>query len=263
MPPSYVLYPGTDGAPDVQPDTVYAVFRGNIPSTVGGQTALNTASSQRALVGIFQYAEEDRPPTVCPQLPAIPPQPAVTTIGVNLLPDPLTPLGLVDVGAGNSEPTIDSIGGVGNTPNSDEDTLADEVDNCRSVANQDQLDTGRFLEELADAIGNVCQCGNSNEVNRGAIFPEDLGECLALLAADDVTSQNAKRCSVAIDGSFDILDVTTLDIALNQQGNCRLPNADPGTSSKDCLKDSDCTEPGELCLDKLRVAQECEQAGSQ
>ncbi|MDJ0847821.1 MAG: thrombospondin type 3 repeat-containing protein [Myxococcota bacterium] len=263
-PLSYVVYPGTANAPaELQSDTVYAVFQSISGINVPGQ---------RTLLGIFEYAEG------LPESLELP-QPVVTTVGVTSLPNP-DPLVYDDTTmtlpnmpqaviflAGGGAPSVDSVGGAGSTLNSDGDTLPDPLDNCRNVTNQAQLDDGRFLGVEADKIGNVCQCGDGSVNNDGAIFPQDLEECTDLLASGDTSSENARRCSVSQDGAFDIGDLTTLELALEEDGICRVPTAGgPPGSPVSCKSDDDCSEentgfPDLKCLDKVRVQQVCSQAG--
>jgi len=102
-------------------------------------------------------------------------------------------------------------GGFDGGEDTDSDGHPDDADNCVNAAN-DQLDSGGVLVAgSSDGIGNVCQCGDGQLANDGAVFPADVPACQAALAGAQTDDQTVERCSVTGGPELDIGDLVILE----------------------------------------------------
>ncbi len=98
----------------------------------------------------------------------------------------------------------------------DGDAAQDGADNCPVAANPTQSDVGGVLDELADGIGDACQCGDVDD--SGVVDFADVDayrDSLADPAGLALTPMGVAKCSV-IDsaGPCEILDVTVIQRTL-------------------------------------------------
>lgn len=225
-PRSYVIPPMATPPTGFLADTTYVVLSGAFGSGNLTQT------SGPSFMGVFEYSPD---PNDLPQGTLLP-QPAVVIDGVTMLSDPDFPFPAMPLPApvkfegGGTEAIYSSVGGTGTTLNSDGDSLDDDSDNCPTLTNEAQLDTGHFLSVFADGVGNKCTCGDGDATNDGAIFSGDFVACKDSLVAGETATENATRCivSTTLDPedpvstveTFNIEHVVKLNVALAGAGTC-------------------------------------------
>jgi hypothetical protein len=116
--------------------------------------------------------------------------------------------------------------GVADDADEDGDSFTVCDDNCRFVANADQIDSGGLGTSGPDGVGDVCQCGDAHVVSGahdGLVQQDDVVELRASLAGIlALEPAGLTKCSV-IGGpdDCDIVDVTVLRRAL------QVPALDP------------------------------------
>jgi hypothetical protein len=205
---TYLLRPNDPTRPaGTRPNTAYFVMVGTFPGIF--DDSLNYVN-QRNKLGLIEYLL----PATAPPAPL----PGVTFEGAAAVVAAVegVPIANAVVIEHAEEPgTISTqdvllAGGFDAGEDLDADGHPDDADNCVNAANDDQLDSGRILATGSDGIGDVCQCGDGQLANDGAVFPADVPACQLALAGGQADPQTVERCSVTGGSDLDIEDLVIL-----------------------------------------------------
>lgn len=207
-PGTYFVRPNDPTLPaGARANTAYFVMVGNFPGAF--DSSLNYVS-QRNKLALIEYLLPDTAPRA--------PLPGVTFEGAAELVAAVEGIPVSSAQVIRHADEFDSIdpaevllaGGFDAGEDLDGDGHPDDADNCVNAAN-DQLDSGGVLVAgQSDGIGNVCQCGDGQLANDGAVFPADVPACQAALAGAEADAQTVERCSVTGGPEFDIEDLVVL-----------------------------------------------------
>jgi hypothetical protein len=205
---TYLLRPNDPTRPTgARPNTAYFVMVGKFPGIV--DDSINYVN-QRNKLALIEYLLPSTDPAA--------PLPGVTFEGAAEVVAAVegVPLANAVVIEHAEEPGSISpedvllAGGFDGGEDLDADGHPDDADNCVLAAN-DQLDRGTVLASSSDGIGDVCQCGDGQLANDGAVFsPGDVDACQQALAGGQADPQTVERCSVTGGPEFDIEDLVIL-----------------------------------------------------
>ena len=96
----------------------------------------------------------------------------------------------------------------------DADLRRDGEDNCIYKANVDQADNGGLETDVADGVGDACQCGEGDGTGQIESSESDLENMLIHLRGGEASGFDASRCSLANPSTCTIHDAALLDSAL-------------------------------------------------
>jgi hypothetical protein len=207
-PGTYLVRPNDPTLPaGTRPNTAYFVMVGNFPGVF--DDSLNYVSQRNKLARI-EYL-------LAPTAPKAP-LPGITFEGVAEVMAAVEGVAVSSAQVIRHADEFESIapadvllaGGFDAGEDLDGDGHPDDADNCVNAAN-DQLDSGGVLVVgNSDGIGNVCQCGDGQLANDGAVFPADVPACQAALAGAEADAQTVERCSVTSGPELDLEDLVVL-----------------------------------------------------
>jgi hypothetical protein len=199
---SFTVGPAVSLDPNARTDTLYVTLEGNL-NTGGGPGALNTPG-QKVQLGILEYSGVPADLNLLPLITfegvdRVPGFPGSDYSSAGLRERSPAPAAVVNnpvnayLGDGlggefdyDPSPAVDQ----------DEDGRGDDVDNCPFQVNSGQEDAGGVGNPgnpIADGIGNVCQCGDTN--GDGSVFSQDVSLIRQILAGQQVPFPKEDLCN--------------------------------------------------------------------